>query len=59
MANYIPLVREAANIKLQNELAKARHKENVVPLQVHQELRKKFEALTIIEDETFANYKDE
>jgi len=30
-----------------------------VPLQVHQELRKKFEALTVTEDETFTTYKDE
>lgn len=61
---YIPLVREAAIRKLQNELVKTheeltQHKEEVVPWQVHQELRNKVEALTIIEDETFSNYKAE
>lgn len=41
--DYIPLVREVVIIKLKNELAKAqqelgRHKEEVLPLQVHQKL---------------------
>lgn len=37
---------------VQQELAQ--HKEKVVPLHEHQGLRKKFEALTRTEDETFA-----
>lgn len=61
---YIPSVREAFIRKLQNELLKVQqeltqHKEEVMPLCIQQELRKKFEALTTIEDETFALYKGE
>lgn len=62
--HYIRLGREAIIIKLYNELTKthqelSQHKEEVVPLQVHQELQKKFKELTVTEDETFANFKDE
>jgi len=62
--HYIPLLREVVIIKLQKELTKtqqkfAQRKEEVVTLQVHQKLQKKFEALTITEDKTFANSKDE
>lgn len=50
--------------KLQEELVKTReeftwHKQEVVPLRVHQELWKKFEALTVKGDEKFTNYKAE
>lgn len=64
MHAYIPLVREVVIRKFKNELVKTweeltQHKEEVVPLWVHQELRKKFEALMVTKDETFTNYKDE
>lgn len=61
--NYIPLVRKVFIIKWKIEILKtqqdlARHKEELGSLQVHEELRKKFEALTITKDETFTNFKD-
>lgn len=42
---------------VQQELTQ--HKEDVVPLRVHQELKKNFDALTSTEDETFNQYKVE
>jgi len=62
--SYTPLVREAIIRWLQNELLMvqrelAHHKEKVVLLHEHQGLRKKFEALTMTEYETFAQYKAE
>lgn len=61
---YTPLVREAIIKKLQNELLAvqqelAQYKEKVVPLHEHQGLRKKFESLTMIQDETVSRYKAE
>lgn len=61
---YVPLLREAFIKRLQNELLKVQqeltqHKEEVVPLRIHQKLKKRFEALTVTEDETFAQYKAE
>jgi len=63
---YTYLVREAIIRKLQNENELlmvqhelAQHNEKVLPLYEHQGLRKKFEALATIEDETFPEYKVE
>ena len=48
---YTPLVREVVILKLQHELTQtqqvfAQYKKEVVPLQIHQELMKKFNTLT-------------
>lgn len=61
---YTPLIREEFISKLQNELLEvqqklAQYKEEVVPPKIQQELKKYFVALTIIEDETFAQFRVE
>ena len=56
---YNPLVEKATNQKLHNELIQVQHelaqyRKEVVPLQEHQALLKRFKDLSTIEDETFA-----
>lgn len=62
--HYVPLVREVVIFKLKNELTMtqhvlAQHQKEVVPLQTHEELLNKFDALTATEGDTFSSIRNE
>ena len=61
---YTPLVERASNQKLSNELNQVQHelaqyKKELVPLQEHQALLKRFNDLATTEDEAFSQLREE